>query len=256
MISRDLHSSRFSFPPPPRTEHSPAPFLFKQTISYTELGHNFGVDHTHALENKDGTCNPVDNCVNTYDACCKANTSPACPIAQLPACTGSDPPSQKGTIMSYCNLRSGGTTGNINPTFGRNFACGNQPDRIPDRISDYITLIASSRPQCLRNLSPQPPSQPTNLVVGTVTDTTAVVSWTPSSTAGNPPLSTYSLKCVSYLSGCYSNALREITVTNAFSSARVTGLTQSTQYSCYVTANSSGFASVCSGRVDIVTNPT
>jgi len=210
--------------------------------------------HSHSMENSDGTCNPVDYCTVNFDACCR--TAGNCPAASYPTCQtnvgNTVSISKPGTIMSYC------PDWKVSPTLGRNFGtenvlCGKEPERMPNRISGYVTLIADNYAQCLTVISPQPPSAPTALTAGSIAQTSATFSWTASTTVGNPALSGYTVRCVRYLSGCYSSSISQITVGSGTLSARVSGLTSSRRYTCYVTANSSGYSPTCSSGVNILT---
>ena len=80
-----------------------------------ELGHNFGSGHTH--ETTSGGYDPI------IDTCGQRNSAGVinnCP-AQLPLAGSS-------TIMSYCNLCSGGAA-NIKYTFGGKYISGPRSDK-------------------------------------------------------------------------------------------------------------------------------
>lgn len=87
------------------------PWLFWDILGVShELGHNFGSGHTHCYSP------PVDECYGSQSGCHAGSTSV---------------PSDGGTIMSYCHLRSGGY-GNINLWFGRDGQYGDDSLRVPD----------------------------------------------------------------------------------------------------------------------------
>lgn len=93
------------------------PYLFWDILGLShELGHNFGSGHTHCYSP------PVDQCYGAQSGCYSGSASV---------------PSDGGTIMSYCHLRSGGYS-NINLWFGREGQYGNDSLRVPDLMRTRV----------------------------------------------------------------------------------------------------------------------
>lgn len=114
-----------------------------------EIGHNFSSSHTQNYCNIEGISDPVDRC---YNGCMSATGLPSCSDSRT---TG------EGTIMSYCHLVSGGYS-NISLTFGGSVldgsvhACGVAPDRVPNKMYNYVVSKASSNPSCLEAVAQGP----------------------------------------------------------------------------------------------------
>jgi hypothetical protein len=104
-----------------------------------EIGHNFGSPHTHCYGGIGGDPNPVDMCYGQEGGS-------GC-YAGPPTLPG--PPGQgSGTIMSYCHLINPGLT-NISLTFGLGHPYGDEPDRVPTVMHDFVTQVAQFDPACL-----------------------------------------------------------------------------------------------------------
>lgn len=102
-----------------------------------ELGHNFNSPHTHCYGGIGGSAEPIDQCYNTEQTCYSGT-----PVLPGPQGQGS------GTIMSYCQLRSGGLS-NISLTLGTGHPYGVLPGRVPSRMFAHVQSTASSNAACL-----------------------------------------------------------------------------------------------------------
>ncbi len=120
----------------------PLPPVWDIIVVSHEIGHNFNSPHTHCYNGiPDASwADPVDPCY-TESGCYTGPTS-------LPdGCPGSG--QGCGTIMSYCHLRSG-SYGNIALTFGGSVRDGSShaygvfPERVPERMHDYVLSRAGS----------------------------------------------------------------------------------------------------------------
>ena len=111
-----------------------------------EIGHNFRSPHTHCYNGLGGSTQPVDQCYNgeAANGCYAGSTS-------LPA--GCSPGGGCATLMSYCHLRTGGLA-NIALSFGRGFAYGVLPDRVPDRMRAHVESRYALVPACLARIEP------------------------------------------------------------------------------------------------------
>ncbi len=96
-----------------------------------ELGHNFGAYHTHCTNASSGAAptasNTIDRCYSGESSCYSGTTS--CPTA--------GPGAPAGTLMSYCNTRSCGPTGQNVLQFH------------PAQITVLSALVAQNTPSCL-----------------------------------------------------------------------------------------------------------
>lgn len=125
-----------------------------------EMGHNFGSHHTHWCGWSGGA---IDNCGPT--AGYGFETPPSCSSAPTPAAGG-------GTIMSYCHL-----VGGIGVSLSNGF--GTQPG---DAIRTSTTNALGS--SCITAACPTYAcNEPTNLGFGTVTNTSATITWSAASGA-------------------------------------------------------------------------
>jgi hypothetical protein len=97
-----------------------------------EVGHNFDSPHTHCYTP------PIDQCYGTEAGCYQG-------AASLPCST---PGAGCGTIMSYCHTISPGVT-NISLTLGQGHPWGTSPERVPQRMSNFVATTISSDPTCL-----------------------------------------------------------------------------------------------------------
>jgi hypothetical protein len=102
-----------------------------------EIGHNFGSPHTHCYGGIGGDPNPVDMCYGQEGGCYAG-----------PAMLPGPPGVGSGTIMSYCHLLNPGLT-NISLTFGTGHPYGDEPDRVPTVMHDYVVQVAQFDPACL-----------------------------------------------------------------------------------------------------------
>ncbi|MEM1250486.1 MAG: zinc-dependent metalloprotease [Acidobacteriota bacterium] len=112
-----------------------------------ELGHNFASRHTHCYSP------PIDQCHTSGTNCHSGATSV---------------PSDGGTIMSYCHLRSGGMS-NINTWLGRAGHYGNQSERVNQVMLNHLSSAQASG--CL------PDVQETSLIFGDSFESGSVTSW-------------------------------------------------------------------------------
>ncbi len=104
------------------------PSLYWDLLCFShELGHNFNSEHTHCYSP------PVDTCYSGESGCYSGPTSV---------------PPEKGTIMSYCHLRSGGYS-NVKLFFG-------VPGEANERVLDVIRTYVEGRAACLSVVSPPP----------------------------------------------------------------------------------------------------
>ena len=107
-----------------------------------EIGHNFDSPHTHCYNGIGGNAEPIDQCSNSGDGCYSG--TPALPGPQGQG---------SGTIMSYCQLRSGGMS-NISLTLGTGHPYGVAPERVPSRMFAHVQQRANSSPSCLARINP------------------------------------------------------------------------------------------------------
>ena len=66
---------------------------------------------------------------------------------------GGETGDRSGTIMSYCHLLPGDTTGNVSMTFGKDFAYGIEADRIPERMRNFVGSLALTDASCIATVT-------------------------------------------------------------------------------------------------------
>ncbi|MEM9293755.1 MAG: M12 family metallo-peptidase [Acidobacteriota bacterium] len=118
----------------------PQPVWDVITVSH-EIGHNFSSPHSHCYEGVDGIAESVDNCHNLDcggEGC-------YCGSPQLPCDL---PGAGCGTIMSYCAVHEGGAD-NIAFSFGRNHPYGVAPERVTDKMRNFVINTGAREPGCL-----------------------------------------------------------------------------------------------------------
>ena len=121
---------------------------FADMVPAHELGHNFNSQHSHGYMGFGGNENPVDACYVEEDQGSHywaGETS----LPGTGSLQGGANGERNGTIMSYCHQLPGGTTGNQSMTFGKDFAYGVQPDRIPERMRNFVGAIALTNTSCI-----------------------------------------------------------------------------------------------------------
>jgi hypothetical protein len=105
------------------------PALYWDIFGFThELGHNFASPHTHCYEP------PVDICYNSQTGCYNGDEVAV--------------PPEKGTIMSYCHLRSGGYA-NLKLFLG-------VPGETSEAVSYLIRTYVESKAGCLEAMGDPP----------------------------------------------------------------------------------------------------
>lgn len=96
-----------------------------------ELGHNFGAHHTHCTNATSGAApvasNTIDRCYSAESGCYNGPTS----------CPDAGPGAPAGTVMSYCNQRQCGSSGQNALQFH------------PTQVGVLNALIAQNTPACL-----------------------------------------------------------------------------------------------------------
>jgi len=96
-----------------------------------ELGHNFGAYHTHCTNASSGAAptasNTIDQCYSGESGCYSGAAS----------CPASGPGAPAGTLMSYCNTRGCGPTGQNVLQFH------------PIQVATLLALVAQNTPSCL-----------------------------------------------------------------------------------------------------------
>ena len=115
-----------------------------------ELGHNFSSPHTHCYSPE------IDECSNAGNGCYSGPLSV---------------PSDGGTIMSYCHLRSGGMN-NINTWLGRAGRYGDQSERVNQRMLGHLGGAQNSG--CL------PSVQAASIIFGDAFESGSLGDWTAS----------------------------------------------------------------------------
>lgn len=106
-----------------------------------ELGHNFSSPHTHCYNGIGGNTEPIDQCYSGESGCYSGAT-----VLPGPQGQGS------GTIMSYCQLRSGGMS-NISLTLGTGHPYGVAPERVPSKMFSHVQQRANASPSCLARIN-------------------------------------------------------------------------------------------------------
>lgn len=117
-----------------------------------ELGHNFNSQHSHGYMGFGGNENPVDGCYveeGHGSHFWAAETS----LPGIGSLQGGASGDRNGTIMSYCHLLPGGTSGNQSMTFGKDFSYGIEPDRIPERMRNFVGALALTNPACIATVT-------------------------------------------------------------------------------------------------------
>ncbi|WP_006747300.1 M12 family metallo-peptidase [Thioalkalivibrio paradoxus] len=116
-----------------------------------EIGHNFNSPHTHCYGGIDDHSSPVDACYAgepddpPWTGTC---WSDAVSLPGMGSLTGGVPGERQGTIMSYCQLRSGGL-GNVAGTLGRDHPFGVAADRVPNLMFNTVAAAAAANPACI-----------------------------------------------------------------------------------------------------------
>ena len=106
-----------------------------------EVGHNFDSPHTHCYVGQAGASSNIDECFGTQTNCFSGTPT-------LPAgCPGTG--QGCGTIMSYCHLTFSGGLSNIAFSLGEGHPYGDQPERVPARMSSHVISEAAQHPGCL-----------------------------------------------------------------------------------------------------------
>ena len=187
-------------------------FSWSVEVVTHEQGHNMGSSHTHACS-WNGNNTAIDGC------------GPSAGYSEGSCVQGPVPSSSVGgTIMSYCHLTSTGI--NFNNGFG------------PQPAALIVGRINAA--SCLTNCTTTTCGVPTNLVAGSVTTTSASLSWT-----GVPGAASYTLQWKP-ISGSTWTAVSGITGT----SYALNGLTAGTGYQFQVltvcSGSSSGYATAVS----------
>ena len=125
---------------------------FADMVPAHELGHNFNSQHSHGYMGFGGNENPVDGCyVEEGQGSSFWTGETALPgISSLQGGSSGD---RNGTLMSYCHQLPGGTSGNQSMTFGKDFAYGIEPDRIPERMRNFVGALALTNPSCIATVT-------------------------------------------------------------------------------------------------------
>ncbi|MDB2379807.1 thrombospondin type 3 repeat-containing protein [Luminiphilus sp.] len=115
-----------------------------------EIGHNVSARHSHNQYDAAGSCSPIDICTVSYDSCVDRDIYTEAALPGLSSLTGGSRGEGNGSIMSYCHVYSGGGgISNISPTFGHNFEFGVNPDRIPNKIKNYVGRTSYWNSSCV-----------------------------------------------------------------------------------------------------------
>ena len=109
-----------------------------------EIGHNFSSPHTHCYAGVGGNPDPVDACYNGESSCYSGTES----LPGTGALTGGSSGAANGTIMSYCHLRSGGSS-NIAATLGASHPFGVAASRVSTAMADRVFEIAAIDQSCI-----------------------------------------------------------------------------------------------------------
>ena len=171
-----------------------------------EMGHNVGSNHTQWCGWSGGA---LDNCYTPEGSC---SPGPA--------------PSNGGTIMSYCHLTSYGI--NFNNGFGT------QPG---NKIRSRVAAVNCLSPGCGASCP-----APTGLNASNITNTTALISWSPASGAVD-----YTLEYKVSTSSTWTP------ITTNTTSYTLSGLVAGTTYNARVKTNCSSSSSVYSGIISFTT---
>ena len=125
---------------------------FADLVPAHELGHNFNSQHSHGYMGFGSSENPVDRCyVEEGQGSHYWSRETALPgVGSLQGGVTGD---RSGTIMSYCHLLPGGTSGNQSMTFGKDFRYGIEPDRIPERMRNFVGALALTNTACIATVT-------------------------------------------------------------------------------------------------------
>jgi hypothetical protein len=125
---------------------------FADLVPAHELGHNFNSQHSHGYMGFGSSENPVDGCyVEEGQGSHYWSRETALPgVGSLQGGVTGD---RSGTIMSYCHLLPGGTSGNQSMTFGKDFRYGIEPDRIPERMRNFVGALALTNTACIATVT-------------------------------------------------------------------------------------------------------
>ena len=125
---------------------------FADFVVAHELGHNFNSQHSHGYMGFGGNASPVDACYveeNRSSSYWMGDTA----LPGVGSLEGGVSGERTGTIMSYCHRLPGGTSGNQSMTFGKGFAYGVEPERVPERMRNFVGALALSTPSCITTVS-------------------------------------------------------------------------------------------------------
>ena len=125
---------------------------FADLVVAHELGHNFNSQHSHGYMGFGGNASPVDACYvedNQTSSYWAGDTG----LPGVGSLEGGASGERTGTIMSYCHLLPGGTSGNQSMTFGKGFAYGVEPERVPERMRNFVGALALSNPSCVATVN-------------------------------------------------------------------------------------------------------
>lgn len=125
---------------------------FADMVPAHELGHNFNSQHSHGYMGYGGNENPVDGCYVEEGQGSSFWTGETA-LPGISSLQGGSSGERNGTIMSYCHQLPGGTSGNQSMTFGKDFAYGIEPDRIPERMRNFVGALALTNPSCIATVA-------------------------------------------------------------------------------------------------------
>ena len=125
---------------------------FADIVPAHELGHNFNSQHSHGYMGFGGNENPVDGCYVEEEQGSSFWTGETT-LPGIGSLQGGETGDRSGTIMSYCHLLPGDTTGNVSMTFGKDFAYGIEADRIPERMRNFVGSLALTDASCIATVT-------------------------------------------------------------------------------------------------------
>lgn len=125
---------------------------FADVVPAHELGHNFNSQHSHGYMGFGGNENPVDGCYVEEEQGSHFWTGETA-LPGVGSLQGGISGERTGTIMSYCHQLPGGTPGNQSMTFGKGFAYGIEPDRVPERMRNFVGALALTKPSCIATVT-------------------------------------------------------------------------------------------------------
>ena len=125
---------------------------FADMVPAHELGHNFNSQHSHGYMGYGGNENPVDGCYVEEGQGSSFWTGETA-LPGISSLQGGSSGERNGTLMSYCHQLPGGTSGNQSMTFGKDFAYGIEPDRIPERMRNFVGALALTNPSCIATVA-------------------------------------------------------------------------------------------------------